>query len=718
VHLVMLAVLQALPVSRFPVVDHPGVDPQLYATITAICASPTTDRGALLRQADRYADSLRQSDRDAELWFATACLRANLFVAGAIAHESVAMPLGVTWEQGSINALLRSLALRPTGAKAADLLARLALDDFDVDASAQIRIALERVRVGGTATPAVFRACSEFAWRVHDTTATRNCATAALAVGLDSTWQLLRLARLRFLSADTAGGNQLFQAAVAAARDSTSRLEVNWHLQWFLTPEQLNAWEHIGDSARVQWVRDQLASRDVRDARPNGARLAEHFARLEYVEEHFRMQVPRRVAAELRSGPATMEAPPLCGVVTSCNEPGGVWAEEWREYRRWQTDFDDRGVVWMRFGAPDRREQWVCPFYKCPTVREAWVYDLDGRHMLLSFENEAFDGSEDPTRLVSGVLGSYFCGVDVQRCALTSLAQADAFSRVHRNATAPSSPMVRPEDIEHVRIQDRDAISAATTSDDNSPRRERFIGTVARFHRLWDPNTGHPVALVTYAIRTSDLKSDILGDRSVAEALLSVRQWDPTAAERRDTTLRRSGFLSDSTAPRDWIGYLVIPSLPGVAAWSLTVSQSDQRLGRAFEDPGSPLSTGAIALSDLVIGAASESLRWTTPKGEVALAPFNSVNRSDTMQIYYQVRSNVSAQVHIVVAVYQSKNPRRSTAAALQLSYLSSIRPGIAEAASTFDVSRLSKGEYRIELRIEDQNHRILAARSTGVTLR
>jgi hypothetical protein len=711
----LFALLQAVPVQNFPPVDLPGVDPQLSATIAAACPAPTTDRGQLLRLADRYADSLRKHDSDPNLWVATACLRADLFSTGAIAHEGIEMGLGASWEQGAVNALLRTLALRPGDQHAADLLAKLGLDDVDVNAPAKIRDALERAQTAGAATPATYRACSEFAWRAHDTTATRNCAAASLAAGLDSTWQLIRLARLRFVAFDTAAGNTLFQQAAEAAHDSAAKLEVTWHLQWFLTPDEQREWQHAIDSTPGRWIRDRLASRDVRDGRPAGARLAEHFARLEYVEEHFRLAVPRKIAAGLRTGPATKEAPGLCGSPTSCAEPGGVWADTWREYHRWQTDFDDRGVIWMRFGSPERRIPWVC---NCATVREAWVYNIDDRHMLLSFENEAFDGSVEATRLVSGVLGSYFCDVDSRRCGLSTLAQADAIAHGHSKFGArPSAPLVNPEEIEHIRVQDREAIAAATTTDDNGPRGQRFVETVARLHRLWDPAGGDPLALITYGIRNADLKTTASAEKVDADIAITVRQWDPAADTRRDTTLHRHSEFNASKMPRDWTGFVLLPSTSGVSAWSVAVTQPDHRLGRAFEDPGTPLGTGPIALSDLVIGATGEPLRWGSGADAIPLAPFDAVNRTDTLQLYYEVRSTKAANVHTVLALYRTDIPKQANTPALQVASATTLRAGIDEMAPSVVVSQLAKGEYRIEVRIEDANGQVLARRTASLTL-
>jgi len=717
-HLVLFALLQAVPAQHFPPVDLPGVDPQLSATIAAACPSPTTDRGQLLRFADRYGDSLRKRDGDAALWFATACLRADLFSAGAIAHEGIEMGSGASWEQGAVNALLRALALRPADPHAADLLARLALDDVDVKAVAMIRATLARAQGAGAATAATYRACSEFAWRAHDTTAARNCATASLAAGLDSTWQLIRLARLRFVAFDTASGNRLFQQAADAAHDSAAKLEVTWHLQWFLTPDEEREWQRAVDSQPGRWIRDRLASRDVRDGRPSGARLAEHFARLEYVEDHFRLAVPRNVAAGLRTGPATRESadPPHCAV-TSCSEPGQVWAIEWREYRRWQTDFDDRGIVWMRFGQPDRRIPWTCPILKCQVAREAWVYAIDGRDMLLSFENEAFDGSVEATRLVSGVLGSYFCDVDTRRCRLTSLSQADAATQANKFVKAPTFAMVKPEDIEHIRVEDRAAIGAATTTDDNSLRGQRFIETVARLHRLWDPATGEPLALVTYAIRNGDLGMTTRADMLDADITLTVRQWDPAADVRRDTTFHRHNEFVSGRVPRDWTGFLLIPSTAGVTSWSVAVSQPDHRLGRAFEDPGTPLGTGPVALSDLVIGANAEPLRWGGGPDAIPLAPFDAINRTDTLRLYYEVKSTHVANVHTVLALYRTDIPKQANTPALQVASATTLRTGIAEVTPSVVVSQLAKGDYRIEVRIEDSGGKVMVRRTAALTL-
>ncbi len=401
---------------------------------------------------------------------------------------------------------------------------------------------------------------------------------------------------------------QQFLAAAEAAHDSAARLEVDWHLQWFLTPAEEREWTTLPDSAYGHWVRDRLISRDVRDGQPFGARLAEHFARLEYALENFPLHLPE----------VSQHGRGLIGVTPPNNlddtlvrafcEPGLVPARAFRDYSRWQRELDDRGVIWLRFGKPDQR---VVASPTCakriignpigppyvngvgdtvqPTAgiamnaREVWMYHIDGKPLLLDFEPEDFSGSVAPTRLVSGVLGSYLCGVDTWRCALTEQSIA--------------GPPLHPEDIEHVREDDQAFISEATTHDDNSVRGERNIAVTAQWHRLWDPLSGAPLALVTWAVPVHDLA--IHTDDSTPTAVLDValRQWDPVANEALDTTVTRRYTVPDTSVKDPALnGFVALRSSAGVSAWSVVVSQVDQRRGRAYDVDTPGLVDGPVVL--------------------------------------------------------------------------------------------------------------------------
>ena len=294
----------------------------------------------------------------------------------------------------------------------------------------------------------------------------------------------------------------MFGRAGATAHDSVSRLEVDWHLQWFLTPIEMSSWRLQQDTARGAWLRDQLIKRDVKDGQPLGARVAEHFKRLDYVEQNFRLEIPDRARQGLRTGPAVMDNgnTPLNPdtLILAQEDAATLNARMWRDYARWQTDFDDRGVVWMRFGAPEKRIPYTCP-RDCIEVREAWLYHIDGKPLLLDFENEGYDGTVEATRLVTGVLGNYFCGLDAYRCMLTGLSTAEFYAKQASNGK-PVSLFLMPEQVDAVREDDRHSIEFATTHDDNSVRGDANLRIVSNLHRLWDPISTEPIALVTWAL--------------------------------------------------------------------------------------------------------------------------------------------------------------------------------------------------------------------------
>lgn len=698
--LLFALLFQTLPAQHFPPVAQPGAAIDLTGQAAALCQiAPPLDAGRLLRRETAITDSLRRHDNLAT-WDHLACARAALAGLGTLSHESLDMPPGESWEHGATDAATHVLGRAPDDTTAASLLGLLLLDDPTVADLAPDRALLFRAARAGVRTRSVLRACDDLAWRVHDTTITNACADAALARGVDSTWHLVLLSRVAFAAADTTKGMQLFEDATAAAHDSASKQEIDWELQWFLTPDEETEWHALADTGRARWIRDRLMARDVRDDRPAGARLAEHFKRLEYVEENFRLAVPRRILSELRTGPAAQLEPSPCDDEKRCDEPGSAWSQQWREYNRWQTDFDDRGVVWMRYGPPDHRVPWVCPIERCVIAREVWMYDIDGQHLLLNFENEDFSGSVQPTRLVVGVLGSYLCDVDTERCRLTTLSKAAAHS-----GTNP----VTPEQIDLIRREDRVAISDVTTTDDNSIHAAP-LDIDARLFRFWDPSSGALRGVVTYGLRPEHLKP--------GPVTLDVNQWDAGAGARRDTTLTTNiGAGSDRAAPI--VGAMTVTSSAGVTAWGVTATQGARR-GRMFDDDAAPLSGAHVMLSDLIPGVASQGLTTRIGEESVELAPLDQLHRKELLHLFYQTRSDSAQAVRVDVAFAPAPPPGAIHAElkpALAISTDERVATGITAHRQSINVSRLHPGRYDLVVRIATPAGRELSERQTSITI-
>lgn len=676
--------------------------------LSAVCgeyAAPSD--AALLSAEQRLALAAGRSAATAADWHALGCTRALLDAANLIGREGLEMPLGAGWQEGSTNAWLRTLRLAPAFAPAAEGLGVLVLDQAFPRKGDAVRAALAGAVAAGAASPAAVRGCALLAARSGDATTARNCITRGLDAGSDSTWQLLLRARLDAVAHDTAAMARSFDLALRAAADSAAWAEVGWHLRWFTEPEEWLEWQALALGDRAAWVRDRLATRDVRDARSPSARLAAHFERLEFVEQHFRRDVPRRMRGRLAVAAAPEDTDAGRGRdadgMRFTSMPENFAARPFRFYRPWSPLLDDRGSVYLRFGAPSRRSQWQSTEPGNYNIREGWLYQLERQSLVVQFEGEYFDGSSEATRLVAGVLGNYLCELDAERCAL-----------VMRLSCHPPPPGIRcsyddeysPVSREAISVLEHDdeaMIAAATTRDDNAPQVATPISAVARLHRVWDPASGAVLAVVPYAFRLGDVARTSDSTGTTATLDLTLRQWDrrtetwlATAFTRR---LRFAGRLDDNA---HLTGYSVIPSATGVSAWSLYASQDTSRGGRSWGDGMATLSDRVPAMSDLIVGAASQGQVWTTTGGTtVPLGPLGGFDRNQPVSLYWQVRNGGTEQpARVTIALFQGAVAANERPV-LDVAFDAPIRPGLNEFQRTLGVADLDAGRYRIEIVIQ-----------------
>ena len=209
IHIFLL--MQVTRTQTFAQLNHPGEAPDLSSRLVAACSStPSGDRVALLKREQQLAATVRAKIVPAGAWTSLGCVRALLYIDGAVAHDGPLMVSGTSWVSGSQSAMIEALKQRPADPRAADVLALLALDQAEPQPFKAIVGEIVAAVHGGVTIPRNLRACSEFAFRVADEKDTYACARKALAAGKDSTWHLLRLARLGFRIADTLGSATLF----------------------------------------------------------------------------------------------------------------------------------------------------------------------------------------------------------------------------------------------------------------------------------------------------------------------------------------------------------------------------------------------------------------------------------------------------------------------------------------------------------------------------
>lgn len=364
----------------------------------------------------------------------------------------------------------------------------------------------------------------------------------------------------------------------------------------------------------------------------------------------------------------------------------------------------------MRYGAPDER---IAVSPQCPkggppspNLREAWVYRLDGNQMLLQFENERFDGSSEATRLVTGVLGSYLCGIDAWRCGLTMRSASGA------------APLPQ-EQLQRVIVSDAELVELGTTKDDNSVRGMRPVRMVADLRRLWEPRTGAPIALVTWAARLDDLDSEAEGAARTAAIAVTVRRWARATGEWHDTTLSRRLTLPDTASGRRFLtGAFVLPGIEDASAWSVVVEQADRRRGRVWDDAVTADAGGPLLISDLLLGSPGQGLRWDAGVETIPLAPLGTIARGAAATLFYQVRADkVMPTARTRISIYRDDAGASSRKPVLQLTAAASFGAGVNPVLREIDFSRLDRGRHRIEIEIVAPNGRVLVSRSAPLVL-
>lgn len=685
------------------------------AGIAAACGPAGEDRGTLLRQHDRVqftitgSSSVQLSDA-----LDLACLRTGLLQLDAPAREGWQQYLGDSWQLGAIRALARGLeaddATSSTAEvhRAGELLGVLLLGDPRVPDWDEVgRGLLVAIRFGGDDVRYAARACARTSLLSGLRDQSRECSQIALVRGQDSVWQSLHLSRMAAAEGNTAEATRLLGMALGSATASGDWQNVEWHLSWFLRPEELLEWQGVPSQDRGQWVLTLLAGRDLRDGLEPGGRWLAHLQRLDHVDSMFRMLLPRSALARFRYA-----ATPVSEIdpwkLVNYWEPGLVPASPFREYQRTHPDYDDRAHVWMRFGAPDRQVPWsiidtVTPRpedrmrVRSTNIREVWRYRVPGGVLIVSFEAENFDASNQATRLVAGVLGSYFCDVDAYRCNLS---------------TRATMGLVGQDRIGTLTRADREIIQQAVERDYSGREQSLPAALSADAFRIRDPRSQRGMLLVTWAIRASDLARGRSEDHDTAAVRLEIRRWHgQDHAFRSDTVVRRLRLPQRLPADAHVTGHEAIVD-QGSIGWAVSLlGRGDVRgrvagLKRAVHQPG-------VWLSDIVIGAHEQNESLVLSTGEqVVLAPLGVVDRTRPVQVYWQTSSDTtmeSTSTRIVISSIEDSST------VLDIRFESELVAGFAQEFRELDVSRAPRGEHRLRLELLDDSGNLLASQETAL---
>ena len=451
---------------------------------------------------------------------------------------------------------------------------------------------------------------------------------AYLAVGGDSGVGLLELARTYYFARRAPDG---WGAYLAGARAATSALALTLYrsdLSWIADSVELTAFDALPDPpARARWLDAFWSRRDVAEARDVGERLAEHYRRWFYARRSFRL-VSRHRHYDITE-----------------------------VYRTKQVEFDDRGVIYLRHGEPDRRARFVCRDAEQANgegcaANESWLYRRDaaaGGDLVFHF---AARGDVQDYKLIESLVDAlgFRHGVQAGAAADPQVSELYAsrdefgplYGRVGHSLNAAGSALAQD------RARGRRSIAVGTTTDSYAQRFDQPLDVVAtEFVVGSGADSGGQVLHVVFAVPGDRLTPEPAGEGRGLLYPLHFRVVVSDSAERivaRLDTLRIFAARQALRQPAYLTGLLTLPVPAGRYRYRLLVTTPDRGAGDVVRQDSldvRALGGAGFAVSDVVVGREGSGLAWlaggAAAPDTVRLNPLSRFPEGSAAELYYEV---------------------------------------------------------------------------------
>ena len=622
-------------------------------------------------------------------WYGLGLAELALGEHASLAIENIRQMLGKDYLSKAARAFARATEADPSFSSAVVDLANTALVQR---IRPRLEVALSAVRLAAASPAGRFAEVQLVRGRVEREAGEADSALGAfrsyIIVGGDSGVGLLELARTYYFARRAPQG---WAAYFAGARATTSAQALTLYrtdLSWIADSAELTAFDGLGDgAARARWLEQFWTRRDVVEARDVGERLAEHYRRWFYARRNFRL-VSRHRHYDITE-----------------------------RYRSPQLEFDDRGVIYLRHGEPDRRARLADATLE---PNESWMYRRQQGGDLI-FHFVARDDASDYKLLESlvDVLGFSRAvhaanGSDPAVSALYESRDdfGPLYQRIARSQRAPGGELAQD------RILGRRSIAVGTTSDSYAQRFDQPLDVVtSEFVVGAAASSAGQMLHVVFAIPADRLAPE-RGDDGVRYPL-RFRVVVSDSADRvvaRLDTLRVFGARQPLRNPSFLTGRLALPVPAGHYRYRLLVTSPDGGTGDLVTDSlrVETLDPAArtLAVSDVVVGRDGSGLVWVPAGDTVRLNPLNRFPEGSAAELYYEIYGlSAGAVYHTVVRL--DKEGGRSVFSAIGKLFGGGRSPVLLEFDAPADgpVTRVhrgialrdvSKGNYRITVIITD----------------
>lgn len=641
------------------------------AFVDVVVAARADDRDAAHRAEQRFARRVTADPHDGLAWYGLGLSRLQRARLLLPALEGPAQPLGVSSVAGAGHAMVRALE---SDSSLSDLvLPALAVMPIPREGASQLRGRLTMLRAwkARLTGPELVGAAEVERRFGHRAAAVELLHRAAAVHDTPRGVVALELAReLHAVGRSRDGAEQYF----SGADDTTtlSRERYRAHLAWTATTGELEEWDGLPPGSRPDWLRAYWGRRDVAGGWPAGERLAEHYRRFEHAWEHFAVTLPvvgrsrmstRTASDETRADQRIVERV-LRGEPSGDDDFDGYVAMlhaaglggPLRAYRTEQTLFDDRGVIWIRHGKPDRAARSTGG-----EALEVWAYDRIVPKLVLQFREEDFDGQVGATVLVPTLLDvpgrfrDQFCTLVRSLCAANTLdprsiyeettSLSEQYWRRRKKdmnnlvAIAGDAGRGTPGVIAQAVQEGVSQIARATSTDRHERTFTAAITPSVQFYGL-RRGSGTAMIIAVFALPGEQLVSVPAPDAS-DRAIYPVRfVLSATGADGVITSIDTVRYFAAPQvlhAGQFLTGLLEIPLPPGRYLSSLAITQEDGR-GAVADLDGIPVPGDAdLQLSSIVLGAKGQGVAWSSDRSRVPLNPLNVFRTDDVVELFYQV---------------------------------------------------------------------------------
>ncbi|MGH7584895.1 MAG: hypothetical protein ACREMH_01500 [Gemmatimonadales bacterium] len=555
----------------------------------------------------------------------------------------------------------RAMALEPGFARAAVAWGELALRRSLRDERAGALRALQDLPAGSADTTTLLvRGRLERRLGGYDSAATTF--GRYLAAGGDSALGLLERARARFAAGDPAAAADYRTGAELATGEALLGYRADLA---FIAPESvLVGFDRVEGGGRRDWLERFWNSRDLDGLRPTGERVAEHYRRLEVVLGDFALPpFTRRFGFE-------------------------------QYYRSGRVDVDDRGVIWVRHGAPSHR---------IATVRnqaESWYY-APGTAEELYFHFVAGEDLDDYRLVPSPLQVPAAAREDI-------LAEGGPASRDYWRLE--SSGRVSRLTLEQRMFSKGKSMMALGTTTDTHARRWAALLGAARQAVATAEATGRGIIHFAVAVNVDDLPDE--ADRNAGlRLLIAARPLDGGEVVRADTTVAVPAKRGAEYA----LALVDLEVASGPVALTAVAEMGDSAgVVLARDTLQVPDAGSRLALSDLVLGRESAGLSWLAAPGElVPLNPTGSHPRAEPLSLYYEVYGlgDAAGVADLVLWKVEDRDEPAdslppSGRRALRLQFDERGAGPVTRVRRSVDLSDLPPGAYRLRLRLQDAGGR------------